>query len=78
MFSVKDKVGALHDMLIPFKKNKINLTKIESRPSKIKPWEYVFYVDFEGHITDASCREAIAELEQETNFMNSSRSLRVL
>ncbi len=40
LFSIKDKVGALHDMLIPFKKYKINLTKIESRPSKKRAWDY--------------------------------------
>lgn len=45
VFSVKDKVGALHDMLVPFKKNRINLTKIESRPSKKRAWDYYFYVE---------------------------------
>jgi len=45
MFSIKDRPGALHDILSPFKKSKINLTKIESRPSKRKAWEYIFFVD---------------------------------
>ncbi|MEW6101204.1 MAG: prephenate dehydratase, partial [Candidatus Omnitrophota bacterium] len=49
VFSIKDRVGALHDMLMPFKKHKINLTKIESRPSKKKAWDYYFFVDLEGH-----------------------------
>lgn len=43
MFSIRDKVGALHDMLAPFYVNKINLTKIESRPSKKKAWDYYFF-----------------------------------
>ncbi len=49
LFSVQDRVGVLHDALASFKKHNINLTKIESRPSKRKPWEYYFFVDFEGH-----------------------------
>lgn len=64
MFSVKDRVGALHDMLVPFKKYKINLTKIESRPSKRKPWEYYFFVDMVGHYNDRNVKKAIAELER--------------
>ncbi|MFN3551294.1 MAG: prephenate dehydratase [Endomicrobiia bacterium] len=63
MFSLKDKVGILHDALSPFKKYNINLTKIESRPSKKRPWEYVFFVDFIGHINDKNVKKAIAELE---------------
>jgi chorismate mutase/prephenate dehydratase len=45
MFSIKDKAGALHLILKPFAKYRINLTKIESRPSKRKAWEYIFFVD---------------------------------
>lgn len=59
MFSIKDTPGALHDILSPFKKAKINLTKIESRPSKRKAWEYIFFVDMEGHIDDRRVRKAI-------------------
>ncbi|MBI4845277.1 MAG: prephenate dehydratase [Candidatus Omnitrophica bacterium] len=55
VFSVKDKVGALHDMLVPFKIMKINLTKIESRPSKKKAWDYYFFVDMQGHISGKNC-----------------------
>lgn len=64
MFSLKDRVGILHDALAPFKKYNINLTKIESRPSKKQPWEYVFFVDFIGHINDKNVKKAIAELEK--------------
>jgi chorismate mutase/prephenate dehydratase len=46
VFSVKDEVGILHRMLEPFAKNRINLTKIESRPLKQKPWEYLFFFRF--------------------------------
>jgi chorismate mutase/prephenate dehydratase len=65
MFSVKDKIGALHDTLTPFKKNRINLTKIESRPSKRRHWEYYFFVDLEGHYEDKKVRKALLELKSE-------------
>jgi chorismate mutase/prephenate dehydratase len=63
IFSIKDKVGALHAMLTPFYKNKINLTKIESRPSKKKAWDYYFFVDFEGHRLDKNVQKALTQLE---------------
>jgi chorismate mutase/prephenate dehydratase len=63
MFSIKDRPGALHDILSPFKKSKINLTKIESRPSKRKAWEYIFFVDMEGHIDDRKVRKAIDNIK---------------
>lgn len=59
MFSIKDRPGALHDILVPFKKARINLTKIESRPSKRKAWEYIFFVDMDGHIDDKKVSKAI-------------------
>jgi chorismate mutase/prephenate dehydratase len=69
MFSVKDRVGALHDMLVPFKTYNINLTKIESRPTKKKAWEYIFFVDFMGHIEDKTIQKALNKLEEQCIFM---------
>jgi chorismate mutase/prephenate dehydratase len=69
LFSIKDRVGALHRMLLPFAQRQINLTKIESRPSKKKVWEYVFYVDFEGHASEPRAREALAELQEACIFL---------
>ena len=63
MFSIKDKPGALYDILFPFKTAKINLTKIESRPSKRKAWEYIFFVDMEGHVEDKKLKKAIEEVK---------------
>jgi chorismate mutase/prephenate dehydratase len=63
MFSIKDKPGALYDILLPFKKSRINLTKIESRPSKRKAWEYIFFVDMEGHIDDKKVKKAIENIK---------------
>ena len=69
VFSIKDNVGALHDMLMPFKKHAINLTKIESRPSRRKAWDYYFYVDLQGHREDLSVKRALQELENQCTFL---------
>ncbi|HAJ56263.1 MAG TPA: prephenate dehydratase [Candidatus Omnitrophica bacterium] len=69
VFSIKDRVGALHDMLVPFKKHKINLTKIESRPSKRKAWDYFFFVDLIGHAQDKNVKGALSELEEKCKFL---------
>jgi len=69
IFSIKDSVGALHDMLMPFKKYRINLTKIESRPSKKKAWDYYFFVDLEGHQDEPRVKKALLELENKCTFL---------
>jgi chorismate mutase/prephenate dehydratase len=69
MFSIKDKVGALHDMLLPFRKYGINLTKIESRPSKKKAWDYYFFVDLDGHRDNPRIKRALLELENKCKFL---------
>ena len=62
MFSVKDEPGILYRMLEPFSKRQINLSKIESRPLKKKAWEYIFFLDIEGHFEDQKVKEAVEEL----------------
>jgi len=52
-----------------FDKHKLNMTKIESRPSQLKQWEYVFFVDFEGFIEDSNAKKAIEELKNKTSFL---------
>jgi chorismate mutase/prephenate dehydratase len=69
LFSIKDRVGALHDMLVPFKIHGINLTKIESRPSKKKAWDYYFFVDLEGHKENLRVKKALRELEHKCTFL---------
>lgn len=69
LFSIKDRIGALHDMLVPFAKHGINLTKIESRPSKTRVWEYVFFLDLQGHIEDEPVKAALSELEENCLFL---------
>ncbi len=69
LFSIKDRVGALHRILQPFAEHAINLTKIESRPSKKRVWEYVFYVDFEGHASEPRIQRALEALKDECIFL---------
>lgn len=69
LFSIKDRVGALYDMLLPFKKYRINLTRIESRPSKRKAWDYYFFVDLEGHRENPRVKKALSELESKCKFL---------
>ncbi len=69
LFSIKDKVGALYAMLAPFYKNKINLTKIESRPSKKRAWDYYFFVDFQGHRQDVNVKKALSQLENMCKYL---------
>ena len=69
MFSIKDRPGALYNILEPFKKAKINLTKIESRPSKRKAWEYIFFVDMEGHVEDKKLKGVIEEMKDNCLYL---------
>ncbi len=70
MFSIKDKPGALYNILEPFKKAKINLTKIESRPSKRRAWEYIFFVDMVGHVEDKKIKNAIEGMKEHCLYLN--------
>jgi len=69
LFAVKDEAGALYKALEPFYKHNVNLTKIESRPSKEKSWDYVFFVDLEGHIEDENVKRALEELKGRTKLV---------
>ncbi|MGC2063787.1 MAG: prephenate dehydratase [Thermodesulfovibrionales bacterium] len=69
MFSIKHRPGTLYDVLLPFKRAKINLTKIESRPSKRKAWEYIFFVDMEGHVEDKKISKAIEQLKKNCLYL---------
>ena len=69
VFSVKQKPGAIYDALKEFADGKINLTKIESRPTRQKAWEYNFYLDFEGHHQDKIVKETLDRLEEHSLFL---------
>jgi len=62
-------VAALHHALAAFRRNRINLTKIESRPSKRRAWEYFFFIDCDGHQEDRKVAKAIEQLGQECSFV---------
>ena len=64
LFAVKDKVGALWEVLQVLKNYQINMNKIESLPSRTKAWEYVFFVDLEGHAEDENVRKTLTEIEE--------------
>lgn len=64
LISIRNKPGALHDLLLPFAGAGIDLTKIESRPSRKKAWDYVFFVDLTGHIEDSNVARTIDEISE--------------
>ena len=68
-FSIRDRVGALYDCLLPFKKEELTLSMIESRPSRAKNWEYHFFIDILGHKDDEPVKRALSELESMTSAM---------
>jgi len=69
IFSVKHEAGALYQIIKEFHQCKINLTKIESRPNKSTPWEYNFYVDFEGHQDDSLTKDVLQKLRDNSTFL---------
>lgn len=69
MFSVKDEPGILYRMLEPFANRGLNLSKIESRPFKKKAWEYIFFLDLLGHISEPVVAEAVQELKGYCQFL---------
>jgi len=63
--SVRNKPGALHDLLEPFRRHNVDMTRLESRPSRNSKWSYVFFIDFEGHTDDQPVADVLAELGSE-------------
>jgi chorismate mutase/prephenate dehydratase len=69
IFSAKHSPGSLYHSLGEFASRNINLTRIESRPTKTTAWQYNFYLDFEGHRTEKRCTEALQALEKYATFV---------
>lgn len=67
--SAANRPGAVHDLLVPLAQNGVSMTKLESRPARAGLWEYVFYVDIEGHQSDAKVAAALAQLKQIAAFV---------
>ncbi len=69
MFGVQDRPGALYEALIPFHAAAVSLSRIESRPSKRQPWEYLFFIDILAHEKDPRVRDCLAELARCTSVL---------
>jgi chorismate mutase/prephenate dehydratase len=69
VMSAANRPGAVHDLLVPLAKHGVSMTKFESRPARSGLWEYVFYMDIEGHQVDAKVIAALAELRQVAAFV---------
>jgi len=61
--SVPNKPGAVHDLLMPLKNNGVSMSRFESRPAKSGQWEYYFYIDLDGHISQPHVAQALKELQ---------------
>jgi len=69
MFSTRHQAGALYRALSPLDKYKVNMTMIESRPTGQKLWEYVFFIDLQGHVGEARLSKALKMMEEECLFV---------
>ena len=69
VFATRNRPAALYDCLGEFATRGINLTKIESRPRRNRPWEPIFFVDFEGHWQEPHCQDALTRLLQRASFV---------
>ncbi len=69
MVAVHNKAGALYSLLEPIARHGVSMTRIESRPSRVSKWDYVFFVDVEGHVEDANVAAALQELAEKTSLL---------
>lgn len=69
VMSAENKPGAVHALLTPLARHAVSMTRIESRPSRNRLWEYVFFIDVEGHQRDAALAQALAELKEKAPFL---------
>ncbi|GMQ96344.1 MAG: prephenate dehydratase [Gammaproteobacteria bacterium] len=69
LLSAHNKPGALHRLLEPLARHGISMSRIESRPSRRGTWDYVFFIDIEGHEQDETVKQALEELHQEASLL---------
>ena len=69
VLATQNKPGAMVDLLAPLANNGVSMTKFESRPSKQGLWDYVFYVDIEGHINDEKVADALIQIKAKAAFV---------
>jgi chorismate mutase/prephenate dehydratase len=69
VFSIRDRIGALRDLADAFATNEVNLSSIQSRPSRRRAWDYVFFIELDGHISEVRVRRALRKAEEHTVFL---------
>ena len=69
ILSTRNVPGAIHDLLAPLAKNGVSMTRLESRPAKTGLWQYVFYIDIDGHARDETVAQALAQIERKASFV---------
>ena len=69
VLSARNRAGAVYEMLTPFATRGVSMTRFESRPSRVALWEYLFFVDIEGHRTDANVAAALEEVGRIAGFL---------
>jgi chorismate mutase / prephenate dehydratase len=69
LFAVPDQPGALHAALEAFARAQVNMTRIESRPNRLSPWQYLFFADIEGHMDSQPVRNALEDLTKLVTFL---------
>ena len=69
VFAARHQPGALYDCMGEFAKRRVNLSKLESRPRLNRPWQYIFYLDFDGHCQDPECEAALMGLLRRSSFV---------
>ena len=69
VMSVRNRPGAIYELLAPLARHGVSMTRLESRPSRASLWEYVFFVDIEGHKQDAKIATALEELQEKAAFL---------
>ncbi len=69
LLATNNSAGALYQLLYPFAENEVSMTRIESRPSRQGIWEYVFFIDFEGHIEDSAVKKAMQTLAERASLI---------
>ena len=68
MLSSQNQPGALFSLLEPFRRFGVSMTRVESRPAKQGMWEYVFFVDLDGHVDDENIQQALTEVENASSM----------
>ena len=68
VLATRNRPGAIHELLTPLAQHGVSLTRLESRPSRTALWEYVFFVDMEGHCSDGAVADAIREIEEKASY----------